>query len=306
MKKVSLVIMAAGIGSRFKGGVKQLTPVGPNGELIIDYSIYDAIQAGFDKVVFIIRKELEEVFRQTVGSTWDGKVEIAFVHQELDDIPAGFEEKLAKRATPWGTGQAILCCKDVIDGPFAVINADDYYGPTAYKVAYEKLTQEKAAGDKLDISMVGFVLENTLSDNGTVTRGICKVDENHMLLDIHETYKIEKSGDTAVGVWHGQPVEVGLKTPVSMNKWGYYPEIFDVLEEGFTEFLEGFDPDSTEKQEYLLPSIVGRLLREGKAQVKVLESPDKWFGVTYMEDKDAVIQSIKELVEAGVYPQNIV
>jgi len=306
MKKVSLVIMAAGIGSRFKGGIKQLTPVGPNGELIIDYSIYDAIEAGFDKVVFIIRKELEDVFRETVGKTWESKVEVVFVHQELDDIPAGFEDKLAKRNSPWGTGQAILCCKDVIDGPFAVVNADDYYGPTAYKVAYEKLTQGKASVDKLDICMVGFVLENTLSDNGTVTRGICKVDEDHMLMDIHETYKIERSGDKAVGVWHGEQVEVELGVPVSMNMWGFYPEIFDILETGFTEFLEGFDPDSTEKQEYLLPRIVGRLLREDKAQVKVLESPDKWFGVTYMEDKDAVIKSIKELIAAGVYPENIV
>ena len=154
MKKVTLVIMAAGIGSRFKGGVKQLTPVGPNGELIIDYSIYDAIQAGFNKVVFIIRKELEGMFRETVGKTWDGKIEIVYVHQELDDIPAGFEEKLAKRTTPWGTGQAILCCKDIVNEPFAVINADDYYGATAFKVAYEKLTQEKLTADKLDISMV--------------------------------------------------------------------------------------------------------------------------------------------------------
>lgn len=306
MNNVTLVIMAAGIGSRFKGGIKQLTPVGSNGELIIDYSIYDAVEAGFDKVVFIIRKELEDLFREAIGNRWESKVEVAYVFQELSDIPAGFEEKLAKRATPWGTGQAILCCKDTIDGPFAVINADDYYGKTAYKVAYEKLTQGKAAGGRLDISMVGFVLENTLSENGTVTRGVCKVDEDHMLLDIHETYKIEKSGDKAVGVWHGEPVELELKSSVSMNMWGFYPEIFEILETGFTEFLEEFDPDSTKKQEYLLPSIVGRLLREGKAQVKVLESPDKWFGVTYMEDKETVIKSIKELVAAGVYPEKIV
>lgn len=306
MNNVTLVIMAAGIGSRFKGGIKQLTPVGSNGELIIDYSIYDAVEAGFDKVVFIIRKELEDLFREAIGNRWESKVEVAYVFQELSDIPAGFEEKLAKRATPWGTVQAILCCKDTIDGPFAVINADDYYGKTAYKVAYEKLTQGKAAGGRLDISMVGFVLENTLSENGTVTRGVCKVDEDHMLLDIHETYKIEKSGDKAVGVWHGEPVELELKSSVSMNMWGFYPEIFEILETGFTEFLEEFDPDSTKKQEYLLPSIVGRLLREGKAQVKVLESPDKWFGVTYMEDKETVIKSIKELVAAGVYPEKIV
>lgn len=306
MKKISLVIMAAGIGSRFKGGVKQLTPVGPNGELIIDYSIYDALQAGFNKVVFIIRKELEDMFRETVGSTWDGKIEIAYVHQELDDIPTGFEDKLAARTSPWGTGQAILCCKDAINEPFAVINADDYYGATAFKVAYEKLTQEKAVGDKLDISMVGFILKNTLSDNGTVTRGVCDVDENNNLIDVHETYKLERKGDKAVGVWRGQSVEIDLDNLVSMNMWCFYPEIFDILEEGFTEFLEKFEPDVSEKQEYLLPSIVGRLLREGKTHVNVLQSPDKWFGVTYIEDKDIVIRSIKELIEAGVYPKRLV
>lgn len=305
MKKVSLVIMAAGIGSRFKGGIKQLTPVGPNGELIIDYSIYDAIRAGFDKVVFIIRKELEDVFREAIGNKWESKIEIEYVFQELSDIPEGFEEKLAKRTAPWGTGQAILCCRDVIDGPFAVVNADDYYGPTAYKEAYQRLTQGKVSEDKLDICMVGFILEKTLSENGTVTRGICKVDDENMLLDIHETYKVERCGDKAVGVWHGEPVEVELKSSVSMNMWGFYPEIFAVLEEGFTEFLKGFDPESSEKQEYLLPRIVGRLLREGKAQVKVLESPDRWFGVTYMEDKDAVIKSLEELIKAGVYPEKI-
>lgn len=305
MKKISLVIMAAGIGSRFKGGIKQLTPVGPNGELIIDYSIYDAVQAGFNKIVFIIRKELEDLFKETVGSRWESKVEIAYVYQELSDIPAGFEEKLEKREKPWGTGQAILCCKDTIDGPFAVINADDYYGATAYKVAYNQLAQGKQVADKLDISMVGFILEKTLSDNGTVTRGICKVDENGMLLDIHETYKIQKDGDIATGMWHENPVVLELQSSVSMNMWGFYPEIFDILETRFTEFLETFDPESTEKQEYLLPSIVGGLLREGKAQVQVLKSPDKWFGVTYQEDKDLVIESIKKLIENGVYPKKI-
>ncbi len=301
MSNVSLVIMAAGIGSRFKGGIKQLTPVGPNGELIIDYSIYDAVEAGFDKIVFIIRKELEELFREAIGDRWESRVEVVYVHQELSDIPEGFEDKLAKRAAPWGTGHAILCCKDVIDGPFAVINADDYYGPTAFKVAYIKLTQGKSSSDKLDICMVSFVLENTLSENGTVTRGVCKVDDNHMLMDIHEIYSIEKSGDKASGVWHGEPVSLELQAAVSMNMWGFYPEIFDVLDKGFVEFLEGFDPNKKEKQEYLLPQIVGRLLREDKAKVRVLSSPDKWFGVTYQEDRKKVMESIQELIEAGVY-----
>ncbi len=305
MSKVSLVIMAAGIGSRFKGGIKQLTPVGPNGEVIMDYSIYDAVEAGFDKVVFIIRKELEEVFRETVGDRWASKVEVEYVYQELSDIPEGFEDKLAKRSSPWGTGQAILCCKDVVDGPFAVINADDYYGPTAYEVAHIKLTQGKITADKLDVCMVGFILANTLSENGAVTRGICKVDEEQKLLDIHETYSIQKCGDIAKGIWHGKEVEIDLNSSVSMNMWGFFPEIFDVLDERFVKFLDDFNPDSKEKQEYLLPRIIGQLLREDKVQVKVLHSPDKWFGVTYMEDREAVVEAIKGLTAAGLYPEKI-
>lgn len=305
MSNVSLVIMAAGVGSRFKGGIKQLTPIGPNGELIIDYSIYDAIQAGFDKVVFIIRKELEEHFRQTIGERLEEKVEVVYAYQELEDVPAGFEEKLAKREKPWGTGQAILCCKDVVTGPFAVINADDYYGPTAFRVAYEKLSKGKSVTDQLDISMVGFVLENTLSDNGTVTRGICQIDEAHKLIDIEETYGIEKRGEQAIAVRDGAEIALDLQSAVSMNMWGFYPEIFDVLEEGFKEFLENIDPESNQKQEYLLPQIVGRLVREQKAQVEVLESPDKWFGVTYQEDKLAAQKSLQELIKKGAYPEKL-
>lgn len=305
MSDVSLVIMAAGIGSRFKGGIKQLTPIGPNGELIIDYSIYDAIEAGFNKVVFIIRKELEQHFRETIGKRLEEKVEVVYAYQELDDIPAGFEEKLEKREKPWGTGHAILCCKDAVTGPFAVINADDYYGPTAFRVAYEKLSKGKTTTDQLDISMVGFVLENTLSENGTVTRGICQVDEHQKLVDVEETYGIEKRGDMATAVRDGVEVALDLKSAVSMNMWGFYPEIFEVLEHGFTEFLETFDPDSSKKQEYLLPQIVGQLVREQKAQVEVLESPDKWFGVTYQEDKIAAMNAVKELIEKGIYPEEI-
>lgn len=305
MSNVSLVIMAAGVGSRFKGGIKQLTPIGPNGELIIDYSIYDAVQAGFDKVVFIIRKELEEHFKETIGDRLKEKVEVVYAYQELEDIPEGFEEKLAKREKPWGTGQAILCCKDVVTGPFAVINADDYYGSTAFQVAYEKLTRKKDSTDQLDISMVGFVLENTLSENGTVTRGICQVDEGHKLVNIEETYGIEKRGDKAIAVRDGVEIELNLKSAVSMNMWGFYPEIFPVLEKGFEEFLENFDPESNQKQEYLLPQIVGRLVREEKAQVEVLASPDKWFGVTYQEDKAAARNSLQELIEKGAYPEKL-
>ena len=193
MAKATLVIMAAGIGSRFGGGIKQLEPVGPNGEIIMDYSIYDAMEAGFDKVVFVIRKDLEKDFKEVIGNRIEKVVEVAYAYQEISDIPEEFKGKYADRAKPWGTGQAILCCKDVVSEPFLVINADDYYGKEAYVEAYNHLIQEQERNDKLQVSMVGFVLGNTLSENGGVTRGICKVDENHMLTDIVETSNIEKT-----------------------------------------------------------------------------------------------------------------
>lgn len=301
MKKATLVIMAAGIGSRFGGGIKQLEPVGPNGEIIMDYSIYDAVEAGFDKVVFVIRKDLEKDFKEVIGNRIAEKVQVEYAFQELDDIPEQYKEHFKDRKKPWGTGQAILCCKEVVHEPFLVINADDYYGKEAYAEAYRELTsQETGTDDRMQISMVGFVLKNTLSENGAVTRGVCKVDENHMLKEIVETQGIVKTEDGAAVVTEAGSRVIDVNSPVSMNMWGMKPEFFGILETGFSEFLEKIGEEDM-KSEYLLPTIIGNLLKDGKVCVKVLESKDQWFGVTYKEDKDGVVESIRKLIEEGKY-----
>lgn len=299
MKDVTLVVMAAGIGSRFGGGIKQLEPVGPNGEIIMDYSIYDAIEAGFNKVVFVIRKDLEKDFDEIIGQRMKKKIHVEYAYQELTDIPSQYQERFNERTKPWGTGQAILACKDLINEPFLVINADDYYGKEAYQEAYQYLIQEHYS-DVLPICMVGFVLKNTLSDNGGVTRGICQVDPNNKLVDIVETHNIEKIDGKAVT----EGREIDLESAVSMNMWGLYPEFFNILETGFDEFLNALD-SSNLKAEYLLPTIIGDLLHEGKVSVEVLKSQDEWFGVTYKEDKDFVKENIQLLVEKGVYPNQL-
>lgn len=299
MKDVTLVVMAAGIGSRFGGGIKQLEPVGPNGEIIMDYSIYDAIEAGFNKVVFVIRKDLEKDFDEIIGQRMKKKVHVEYAFQEIDNIPEQYKETFKDRKKPWGTGQAILACKDLVHEPFLVINADDYYGKSAYQTAYDYLVQEHNS-DVLPVSMVGFVLKNTLSDNGGVTRGICKVDDEQQLIDIVETHNIEKIDGKAVV----EGKEIDLDSVVSMNMWGLTPNFFDILETGFNEFLSALEASDL-KSEYLLPTIIGDLLHKGKAYVKVLKSHDEWFGVTYKEDKDFVKESILKLVENGVYPNKL-
>ena len=284
MSRATLVIMAAGIGSRFGGGIKQLAPIGPNGEIIMDYSVYDAIEAGFDKVVFVIRKDLEKDFKEVIGNRIAQKVEVAYAYQEVSDIPAEYAEKFVGRTKPWGTGQAILCCKDVVSEPFLVINADDYYGKSAFKEAYSYLTSIPSA-DKIQVCMVGFVLKNTLSENGGVTRGICRVDENGMLQEIIET-------------------EYDADSPVSMNMWGLTPEFFAILKNGFEQFLNKTDMEDL-KAEYLLPTIIGELLKEGTVSVKVLKSEDQWFGVTYKEDRETVVEAVKSLIDKGIYPDKL-
>lgn len=300
MSRAALVIMAAGIGSRFGGGIKQLAPVGPNGEIIMDYSIYDAIEAGFDKVVFVIRKDLEKDFKEVIGNRIEKQVEVAYAYQEVSDIPEKYREKFTERSKPWGTGQAILCCKDVVDSPFLVINADDYYGKDAFKEAYSYLTSVEDTG-KMQICMVSFVLTNTLSDNGGVTRGICKVDETGMLAGITETHNIEKDGDRAVVRSDDGIKELDPESPVSMNMWGLTPEFINILDSGFDSFLEETSRDDL-KAEYLLPTIIGDLLQEGKLDVRVLKSHDQWFGVTYKEDREAVTDALRKLIADGVYP----
>ena len=303
MKKTALVIMAAGIGSRFGKGIKQLAPVGPNGEIIMDYSIYDALEAGFNKVVFVIRKDLEKDFKEIIGRRMEKLVEVEYAYQELNDIPERFQKKTEGRKKPWGTGQAILCCKDVVDEPFLVINADDYYGKEAYREAYAYLTGRKD-DNAYEACMVGFVLKNTLSDNGGVTRGVCKVDEHRMLSEIVETSNIVKTAEGAAVQTEDGAVPIDVESEVSMNMWGLSPKFFEVLDKGFNEFLEKLDPENL-KGEYLLPTIIGDLLKEGKMRVEVRKSHDEWFGVTYKEDKPDVVAAIQKLIKDGVYPEKL-
>ena len=298
--KTSLVIMAAGIGSRFGGGIKQLTPVGPNKEIIMDYSIHDAIEAGFNKVIFIIRKDIEQDFKDIIGNRIEKichahNVEVGYCFQDLHTLPAGMVCPEG-RTKPWGTGQAVLAAKDLVHEPFCVINADDYYGKEAFKLLHDFLVE--GHGDN-EFAMAGFILKNTLSDNGTVTRGVCEVNDQGYLTDVLETHDIAK---TATGA-EVNGVALDPNANVSMNMWALSPAFMQTLEDGFVEFFENNkDPM---KGEYLIPVYIGELLEQGKVSVKVLETSDKWFGVTYAEDKDFVIDSFKELVDKGVYKADL-
>ena len=301
MKKTALVIMAAGLGSRFGEGIKQLAKVGPAGEIIMEYSIHDALEAGFNKVVFIIRKDIEKEFKEIIGDKIEKVAEVAYVYQDLKDLPEGFTCP-EDRTKPWGTGQAVLAAKKAIQEPFLVINADDYYGKEAFGKIHDYLVEEKETGEKMDICMAGFILENTLSDNGGVTRGVCALNPDRKLVGITETYNIQKTeeGPAAVDEETGEKTYLDAQTLVSMNMWGFQPEFMDVLEKGFSEFLAGVQPGDI-KKEYLLPGVVDQMIKEGKAEVSVLKTHDTWFGVTYQEDKEIVMKSFKELEEKGVY-----
>ena len=304
MKDTTLVIMAAGIGSRFGKGIKQLEPMGPNGEIIMDYSIHDAIEAGFNKVVFIIRKDLEKDFRETIGKRVEKLVDVRYVFQELDALPEGFQ-KPEGRTKPWGTGQAVLSCKGTVNEPFVVINADDYYGKEAFVKLHEYLIQEHPEQKAMPICMAGFILGNTLSDNGGVTRGICSMDEEGNLTTVHETKNIVKTEDgAAIEQEDGARTPVDVNARVSMNMWGLQPEFIDVLEEGFVEFLSG-QKEGDLKGEYLLPIYIDELLQKGRVSVKVLDTTAEWFGVTYAEDKAAVAEAIRKLIDQGVYSENL-
>ncbi len=304
MKKTALVIMAAGIGSRFGKGIKQLAPVGPKGEIIMDYSVRDALEAGFNKVVFIIRKDLEEEFRRVIGERIEKITEVAYAFQDMEDLPEGFA-KPADRTKPWGTGHAVLAARDVLTEPFAVINADDYYGKEAYVKVHDYLVQEHAEDELLHICMAGFRLGNTLSDNGSVTRGVCHITDGK-LTGVTETHNIYKTADGAEERdGDGNFVQkLDVKNLVSMNMWGLTPAFMETLRKGFVEFL-GNIPAGDIKKEYLLPEMIDRLIQDGKAQVEVLETKDEWFGVTYQEDQASVQAAFRALTEAGVYPDGL-
>lgn len=303
-EKTALVIMAAGIGSRFGEGIKQLEPVGMHGEIIMDYSIHDAIAAGFNKIVFIIRKDIKDAFQEIIGNRMEKLcaglgIEIAYAYQELSDLPEGclFPED---RKKPWGTGQAVLACRNIIKEPFVVINADDYYGKEAFVKIYDFLQKSRKSGEPYNFVMAGFILENTLSDNGGVTRGICHVDETGYLVNINETPDIHKTPNGAES--NGKVIDP--KQHVSMNMWGFTLEFMPLLEEGFIDFLENKEIDHM-KTEFLIPIYMDKLLKEGKVTVRVLETQDKWFGVTYKEDKDDVAEAFHDLIQKGVYKEEL-
>ena len=306
--KTTLVIMAAGIGSRFGGGIKQLAPVGLNGEIIMDYSIHDAIEAGFNKIVFIIRKDIKDAFKEAIGDRIEKicnnlDVEIAYAYQELSELPEGVELPTG-RTKPWGTGHAVLACKEVLHEPFAVINADDYYGKEAFVKLHDFLVgyiPEKAN----QFCMAGFILKNTLSENGAVTRGICETNEEGYLTAVHETSNIVKTPEGAAVDNDGQLTSINAESYASMNMWGLTPEFMQILEDGFKEFFANMGDKDILKAEYLLPIYIDELLQAGKVSVKVLDTNDKWFGITYKEDKDYVVKSFARLIEDGVYQKKL-
>ena len=293
----TLLIMAAGLGSRFGTGIKQLEPVDASNHIIMDYSIHDAIEAGFNHVVFIIRKDIEKEFKEIIGnritSICNGlNVTVDYAYQDINDIPAALPEG---RTKPWGTGQAVLAAKNIINTPFIVINADDYYGKEGFKAVHEYLVN----GGKS--CMAGFVLKNTLSDNGGVTRGICKMDNENNLTEVVETKNIVKTTEGA----ETEGVSIDVNSLVSMNMWGLTPDFLNTLEAGFKEFFEKEVSKDPLKAEYLLPVFIGKLMNEGKMSVKVLRSNDTWYGMTYHEDVPSVKDSFKKMLDSGIYKTDL-
>lgn len=303
--KPILVVMAAGMGSRY-GGLKQIDPVGPCGEAILDYSLYDARRAGFSTVVFIIKHEIEEEFKRTVGARAERTgLEVRYAFQQLDILPEGFSVPEG-RVKPWGTAHAVLSAAECIDAPFAVINSDDYYGPTCFRLIYEYLSTH-TDGDKFAWAMVGFHLKNTVSENGSVSRGVCVTDEAGNLVSVTERTRIEpREGAIAYTEDEGKTwVELPGDSLVSMNLWGFTPSFVQAARAGFADFLRQNLPVNPLKCEYYLPSVVSAALAEGRAQVKVLTSPDKWYGITYREDKPALMAALESMTRDGTYPRGL-
>ena len=298
---MTLVILAAGMGSRY-GGLKQIDPITAEGEFIIDFSVYDAALAGFDKVVFVIKRENLELFRETIGRRFENKIKVEYAFQELTDIPSGFSVPEG-RVKPWGTAHALLAARDVVDDAFMVINSDDFYGRSAYRMLFEHFARLDKS-EKYKYAMVGYILENTLTENGTVSRGICAVDESSMLCEVEERTEICREGDMAVYKAEDGKAYMPLRSVASMNCWGFTPDIFEKLSEGFSNFLSEKHADEL-KCEYYLPFAVCDMLKNGECEVKVYASEDSWYGVTYKEDKPFVVESIAALKESGVYPNRL-
>ncbi len=302
MKNPELVIMAAGMGSRY-GGLKQIDKVDAAGHIIIDYSIYDAIRAGFKDITFIIKKEIEKDFREVMDAHLAGKdVNVKYVFQELDKLPEGYTVPECRRK-PWGTAHAILCCLGTVDAPFAVINADDYYGANAFTKIYEFL-KNSTDDEKYHYAMVGYRIKNTVTEQGTVSRGVCEADENSMLTEIVERTKIGVNGGDIYFTEDGVDYPLDPDTLVSMNLWGFTPSYIKECAARFPAFLDKGIATNPEKCEFFLPTVVAELIKEGKADVKVLDNSDKWYGVTYKEDKETVTAAFKQLIKDGVYPEN--
>jgi len=298
----TLIVMAAGIGSRY-GGLKQMDPVGPGGEKIVDYSVYDAKRVGFGQVVFVIRRDMEDDFRNHIGRRIEGQIDTAYVHQELEPLPDGFAVP-KERNKPWGTAHAVAACRSAVLTPFAVINADDFYGPSAFQLLCDHLPTLKVQEAASEYCMVGYLLKNTLSEHGHVSRGVCELAHDGQLLEIHERVKIQRRGDRVQYTDDGKRwVDLETDSVVSMNLWGFTPRLFDELDKGFLEFLRqhGGDP----KAEFFLPEQVSDLVTSGRATVKVLRTDEKWFGITYKEDKPLVEEAIRERVQRGVYPPSL-
>ncbi len=300
MSAPTLVVMAAGIGSRY-GGLKQIDPIGPKGEIILDYSVYDALRAGFEKVVFIIREEIEEAFKAKLAGRIEKHVSCDYVFQKLDSLPDG-QKPPASRTKPWGTGHAVLCCKEAVSEPFAVINADDFYGADAYRIVAEHLKQAQDRDGAYDICMAGFQLGNTITEHGHVARGVCSVSSDGHLVDIVERTRIEKRDGEIQFSEDGETwTTLSAETPVSMNLWGFTPGIFGELESRFVKFLQ--DRKDEPKAEFFIPTVVNELLTNQRATVKVLTTKARWVGVTYKEDLPGVKQAIREMIAKGEYPE---
>jgi choline kinase len=303
MDKLTLVVLAAGIGSRY-GGLKQVDPVGPHGELIIDYSVFDALRAGFGRVVFVIHKSMEGLFRERVGKTIERQCETTYVFQAVEDVPAGFLVP-PDRQKPWGTAHATLACKKAVHSSFAAINADDFYGPSSFQNLYRYLHAAQDRDGVYDYCMVGFALHKTLTEHGHVARGVCTVDPDGFLVEIQERTRIQKFGEAAKYTEDGRTwIEIAQGTTASMNMWGFTPSLFRELEARFPLFLEA-NRDKLESAEFFLPTVVADLIHEKKARVKVLPTDERWFGVTYQQDKVDVKLALRDLVHDGIYPANL-